>query len=53
MSVCPFLNKLTPSVMQRTYTALNYPFFTEGDYNVNVFGIRNTEDNCFAVWIYL
>lgn len=44
MSVCPFLNKLTPQVMQRTYESLDYPFFTDGDYNVNVFGIRNTED---------
>lgn len=44
MSVCPFLNKLTPSVMQKTYESLDYPFFTSGDYNVNVFGIRNTEN---------
>lgn len=44
MSVCPFLNKITPEVMQRTYTSLNYPFFVNGDYNVNIFGIRNTRD---------
>lgn len=43
-TLCPYFDKLTPQVIVNTYANKGYPLFTEGDYNLNVFGIRTNED---------
>lgn len=39
-----FFDKISIPVMRTAYEKLGYAFFTKGDYNVNLFGIRNMED---------
>lgn len=38
---CPFYSDVTLDVMKKAYERMGFPFFTKGDYNVNLFGIRN------------
>lgn len=47
---CKFFNKVTIPVMIAAYKKKGYAFFTNGDYNLNLFAIRNTSgshDNTF------
>lgn len=39
-----FFDKLTVDVLKAAYERMNYPLFEKGDYNLNLFGIRNEDD---------
>lgn len=41
---CPFYNQVTIDQMKKAYQKKNYPFYVNHDYNINLFGIRNTDD---------
>lgn len=43
MSNVKFIDKVTVDSVIEAYKRLNYPLFTNGDYNVNIFGIRDDE----------
>ena len=44
MANASFFNKLTVDVLKAAYERMNYPLFVKGDYNLNLFGIRNEDD---------
>lgn len=41
MANAEFFNKVTYENIKQAYNRCNYVFFTQGDYNLNIFGIRN------------
>jgi len=43
MSTCAFYDKVTVQSVMDTYNKLMYPFFTNGQYNLNVFAIRSLD----------
>lgn len=44
MPVCPYFDKVTVSSTIAAYKRMNYPLFENGNYNLNIFGIRNNQD---------
>ena len=44
MSVFPRANEVTMLAVEKAYEKMSYTFFTKGNYNLNIFGIR-TNDN--------
>lgn len=43
MPLCPYFDKVTVESVTAAYARMNYPFFTKGNYNINLFGIRNDD----------
>lgn len=41
---CPFIEKVTIEKVREVYKKKGYAFFTNGDFNLNIFAIRNMHD---------
>lgn len=56
MSACPFLHQVTVELLLDAYDRLGYRVFESGDYDLNIFGIRNhdrqnnTFNDCVGVF---
>lgn len=46
MSDCPYIQYITAENTLNAYKRLNYTIFMEGDYNINIFGIRTNNRQC-------
>ena len=44
MSTCAFASKVTPELLLKAYTKRGWKPFTDGDYNLNIIGIRADDD---------
>ena len=44
MANAKFFNLITLDKVKEAFKKCNYSFFENGDYNLNIFSIRNTED---------
>ena len=44
MSTCAFASKVTPDVLLAAYSKRGWKPFTDGDYNLNIIGIRAADD---------
>lgn len=44
MSTCAFYNKVTPDLLAHAYEKRGWKLFTNGDYNLNIIGIRANDN---------